>query len=77
MATLNSLKREALEACKFRGHSMGRFKHHAPKSDLRYDPDYAESTCVRCGMVVGCDASPAPNDIDIGGEAVALTCKGA
>ena len=61
------LEREALEACNFRGHDM---------TEFREIQDYvSRSTCVRCEMEVTCDVHPAPNGIDIGGEAVALNCE--
>lgn len=40
----------------------GRFRRH--------------SKCRRCGMGVQILTHPAPNEIDIGGEAVALNCPG-
>ena len=67
MTKLARLKREALEACSFRGHDMTRF-HNSSRID-------AYATCKICGKLVGVNAYPAPNDIDIGGNALALGCK--
>jgi hypothetical protein len=64
--TLSELKTSALKATTFRGHKM------APWSD--YLAVY-RCACKVCGMEVSVTPNPAPNDIDIGGPAVALTCK--
>ncbi len=61
------LKSEAMEACKYRGHDMNRWNE--------YHPGVASTACKNCGMDVGVDIKPPPNGIDIGGEAVALTCQ--
>lgn len=61
------LRIEAKEACEYRGHNMNRFEHYASGRCL--------STCKICGKAVSVIARPAPNEIDIGGEAVALTCE--
>ena len=66
MRTIDRLKKEAIESCEFRGHIMGRFAHVAP--------DSAYSICRRCGAEVSVDSRPMPNEIDIGGEAVGLSC---
>jgi hypothetical protein len=61
------LRSEARQACSFRGHKLGRFT--AAKYSHRY---FAE--CSECKMGVTVNPHPAPNDIEIGGEAVALHC---
>ena len=66
MRTIDRLKKEALESCELRGHIMGRFAHVAPER--------AYSICRRCGLEVTVDSRPMPNEIDIGGQAVALSC---
>lgn len=73
MTKLKRLKKEALAACEFRGHKMKRF--------ISYNPVYgftslttAYSHCRICGRQVLVQAKPLPNGIEIGGEAVALTC---
>jgi hypothetical protein len=70
MTDMKLLQLEALEACKFRGHTMGPFLSHKPYPDV-----IAWSRCKVCDMQVVVNVKPAPNGIDIGGEAVALTCE--
>jgi len=65
--SLRTLKKIALESTDFRGHRMTRFK--------RYNAVTAFATCKDCGMQVAVTTKPLPNDIDVGGEAVALTCE--
>jgi len=70
MTRLYRLKLEAQDACRFRGHKLGAFKH---LGEVR---KYAMAECVKCGAWVQvCDA-PMPNEIDIGGPAVAVSCEG-
>jgi hypothetical protein len=64
---LEELKKEAMEAAEFRGHEMGPWEQEGSNQ--------ATSTCSVCGKTVTANAAPAPNDIDIGGGAVALNCK--
>ena len=71
MRKRDQLKKEALEATTFRGHKMGKFQNYSPNS--------AYATCTVCGMGgmgVMVTSKPAPNDIDVGGSAVAMTCEG-
>lgn len=68
MRKIERLKKEALSACQWRGHIMPRFKCAA------HQPTVAFSNCRVCDMQVVVDTKPAPNGIDIGGEAVALNC---
>lgn len=70
MTKLERLRKAALKSCKWREHKMDQFKTVDPSR-----PHYKEATCKRCGMVVGINAKPMPNDIEIGGEAVALNCE--
>ena len=64
--TIRRLKLEALESTTFRGHRMSRFSH--------YTPGNAVSQCLDCPAEVQVLSRPAPNQIDVGGNAVALTC---
>ena len=70
MRKLERLRLEALEACKWRGHDMHNFVHY---------PNHGRRTkfsrCRKCGKHVVVNAHPFPNEIDIGGEAVALECE--
>jgi len=66
---ISRLKIKALEACNFRGHDMGDW-HES------FLPNYRGiSACKKCRKMVGIVLKPLPNEIDIGGEAVALNCK--
>lgn len=66
------LRRSAREACKGRGHDMAPFQQHGGGL-LKHKPrQYSE--CRRCHMWVEVNADPAPNEIDIGGSAVAVNC---
>ena len=66
--SLISLKREATMAVQWRGHILKRWQ-----TGVSIYQGYAE--CRVCGMSVHVDTNPQPNGIDIGGEAVALTCR--
>ena len=67
---VDTLKIEALEACGYRGHTMGQWDdftiHGGPASRCK---------CAVCGMDVQVEEKPSPNSIDIGGQAVALNCS--
>lgn len=63
------LRREALDSTRFRGHNMRVFHW-----DRTLDRWRGFSTCRECGMYVQVLTHPMPNDIDIGGEAVATNC---
>jgi len=62
--SIKSLRRQAARSAAYRGHSMR----------WEMETDYAIGTCRHCGKCVVCLTKPAPNEIDIGGEAVALGC---
>jgi hypothetical protein len=64
---MNHLKRQALLACKARGHIMYSWHH--------YNWENAVSRCVNCGKEVQILGNPKPNEINIAGEAVAINCK--
>jgi len=68
MRKIERLRREALESCIYRGHKMRPFS--------RQYRHWWDSECKDCGMAASINDEPAPNDIDIGGEAVALNCPG-
>jgi len=74
MRYIDRLRLSALRSCRWRGHDMRRFRHR--RSHMWSEPYgyLADSECKRCGMTVHLDTHPAPNGIDIGGEAVALDC---
>ena len=64
---MNRLKSQALQSANFRNHKMGKWESGTNKN-------VAYSRCEVCGMEVGVNIKPLPNEIDIGGEAVALDC---
>lgn len=69
------LKREALQACRFRGHVMSRFKDLGHKGfDAPFYRGVFLSTCKICDRQAVVRLRPSPNEIDIGGQAVALGC---
>jgi hypothetical protein len=70
MTKMQQLKKEALKSCKWRGHTMNRFKMH----DF-FNQTIAYSNCKNCDCQVVVNIAPMPNQIDIGGEAVALNCN--
>jgi hypothetical protein len=67
MKKIERLRIEALESCNFRGHKMKPFN--------RKYRHWWTSECGICGMEVCLNDDPAPNGIDISGEAVALHCE--
>jgi len=66
MKRLEKLKREAKESAVFRGHKMNRFR--------QIDHFAYVSQCNICGKSVYVNLAPMPNEIDIHGEAIALSC---
>jgi hypothetical protein len=67
-ADLQKLKADAQAGCQWRGHTLGPWEPDAYWKDTRH------AECTKCGRGVWVDPSPAPNGIDIHGEAVALNC---
>ena len=69
LKSLSLLKLEAENSCLYRGHNM--------KWDRVYKftiKGSRNAECKYCGMTVSIKTHPQPNDIDIGGNAVTLTC---
>ena len=66
MTKLNSLKEQARNAAAIRGHRLGRF--YSLTNSL------AAAYCFHCYKQVVVNSKPKPNEIDIGGEVVALGC---
>lgn len=64
---LLGLKREAQITCELRGHSMGRWLNHENKMG-------AICQCLECDGYVQVLVKPMPNEIDIGGDMLALDC---
>ena len=68
MRKIRRLIQKAKEAAGTRGHRLERFRH---LDSFRR----AITFCSVCGDYVQVVAKPMPNEIDIGGSAVALTCR--
>lgn len=69
---LNSLITRARIAAKFRGHTLKKFSRHNPGLN---GGGSAESYCIKCKAWIQVETNPAPNSIDVGGTAVAISCK--
>jgi len=67
MTKMERLRKEALESCNSRGHTMKPFS--------RKYRNVWTSECKLCDKGVYVCGNPAPNEIDISGEAVALHCE--
>ena len=67
MRRIVRLKREAREAADWRGHDLGRF---TPSWHSLHFTAY----CRRCDEWVMVTPHPLPNEIEVGGSAVALNC---
>jgi hypothetical protein len=70
---LSTLRKSAQGTTKARGHRMRWGNPYGNATALVFSQN---GQCSKCGMEVTLHERPAPNQIDIGGEAVALTCKG-
>lgn len=66
MKKIDRLKTEAKSSATWRGHNLTRFETLGNTT--------ANAVCKKCGMETFVDAKPAPNGIDISGQAVALNC---
>jgi hypothetical protein len=69
MPALDQLQQEATECCERRGHKLGKWNiFHGESRSL------ANNECTVCGAEVQCNSRPMPNQIEIGGDALALNC---
>jgi hypothetical protein len=73
MATLRSLKESAKKSCVWRGHKMTNFKR-VKFFDTMTNEWF--SYCKICDCEVYVKPNPQPNEINICGDAVAITCLG-
>jgi len=73
MATMAQLRREARAAAEARGHALGKFPSVPAWAAAMGGSSTAE--CDTCGAWVQVIAKPAPNEIGIGGSAVAVNCR--
>lgn len=63
---------EAAESATARGHDLTPFSR---VTAWGYRPGATRSTCRACGREVTVNPHPMPNQVAIGGEAVALNCS--
>ncbi len=73
--TLQSLIDEATESAQWRGHNPHFWTAEHPDAEKR-ERNMAYTTCKRhnCTAYVAVRTHPAPNEIDIGGDMVAVGC---
>lgn len=71
MRTIQRLKQDAGAAARFRGHDMGQW-YDVSEQQGRI---ISSASCRTCGRIIALDTRPAPNGIDIAGEAVAVGCN--
>lgn len=74
MRRIERLRLEALETCRVRGHRMSRFYAVPYWSTGIPNSGKRGSTCLTCGAWVQIRSYPLPNEIVIGGPAVARNC---
>lgn len=67
MDKLTRLKFEARNSAKARGHNLTKFSTY-------WDGKSAQAMCEKCKAIVTVNTAPKPNEIEIGGTAVALNC---
>lgn len=71
MEKIERLKKEARDAADFRGHELGRFTRIASP---RLGRNMFRANC-HCGALVIVTDKILPNEVEIGGEAVAVVCE--
>jgi len=64
------LRKEARKVAKLRGHQLGKFSHIVGTGWNAH----SAAICEKCGKDVAVYPSPAPNGIDVAGDAVAMNC---
>lgn len=69
MQNIKTLLRDATIAAHFRQHNLGEWKSTNYPNRIM-----AWAQCKKCSMEVQVNTNPLPNEINIGGEAVALNC---
>jgi hypothetical protein len=76
---IEKLKNEGLDSFKWRGHHPGKwdcsFDMEHFKWDCSFDMEHFYMNCTVCGKQLHVNLYPLPNEIDISGEAVALSCE--
>jgi hypothetical protein len=74
MALLDRLMREARKSMRARGHEPTTKDNGQAKTDTQANKRVTIS-CKRCDLTAEVICKPQPNEIQIGGEAVALNCN--
>jgi hypothetical protein len=72
---IQTLIRHAREAALWRGHDMKPAKIICQNRKMVNDPKQADYVCRKCGAWFQCLTDPLPNQIDVGGNALAIGCK--
>lgn len=72
MTKKRRLRNQATQCASRRGHALARWRHAVEFWGDKYSVSY----CTICGAHVQTNQRPAPNEIDIAGEAVATQCPG-
>ena len=73
MEKARRLKRDALKSCISRKHEIGNF--FRPVNPIGGYHRFLRSFCKDCHMFVDITPYPLPNEVEIGGSAVAMSCK--
>jgi hypothetical protein len=72
MNSTRKLMKDARTAAAFRGHKLSLTRQvKVGNARFVYDVD-----CTRCGASLRVNPNPAPNEVDVGGSAVAVGCPG-
>ena len=66
MLKMNKLQRCARESAELRNHKLDTFE--------TINSHLTRAICTICGKEVDCNTRPLPNEISVGGEAVAVGC---
>jgi hypothetical protein len=65
---LTLLRQDAEQAAERRGHTLKGWHYHSQGTSAATD-------CIRCQAYVYIKLKPQPNEVDIGGTAIAINCK--
>jgi hypothetical protein len=75
MTKIERLRRQAREAAKLKGHTLGRFKESVISGESSQNRRLgAVAACRICGAMAVVDAAPGQDEPEILGEAVEMQC---
>lgn len=75
MTKYERLKKEAKQSAEgFRGHKLGNFQIHKFMRSGGHNRVRSQAICKVCGKFVTIVTHPLPNEIEIGGNALAFGC---